>query len=332
MALLNQTFPTLLDAARRTDASGRMAKVAEVLTIASPIIEDAPWFEANGMDGHLITQRNALPSLTWRKFNQGILPTKSGTSQFTESTGMLDGVAKIDKALAERNGSGYRESEEKAFLASYSRYMENAFLYASTKTTPEQISGMAPRLDTTTNNPYASQIIKADGSASGNDQASAWIVGWGEGKVYGIYPKGSKAGLDVQDYGDQLTPDGVTTGAEFPALRTYFSWKAGFAVEDARYLVRIANIDTSNLIGAESSQTLISALTRGIAQIQDLRQCRPVIYMNRNLITYLQLQSFNAMKNANLTFDMVGGRRQDYFMGIPIHMTDALLNTESPVV
>ena len=41
-----------------------------------------------------------LPSGTWRRFNEGVAPTKSTAVQITDSCGMLETYSEIDKALA----------------------------------------------------------------------------------------------------------------------------------------------------------------------------------------------------------------------------------------
>ena len=329
MAVINQTFPSLLDVAKRTDPSGRIAKIAEVLTIDSPIIADCPWVEANGPDGHLVTTRTGLPSGTWRRFNQGVTPTKSNTAQFTETCGMLDAYSNVDVALAKRNGNEaeFRQSEDLAFVAGLKRQMETAFVYASTKTTPEQIAGLSPRLDVTSGNSYSNQIIKHDAGASGSDQTSIWLIGWAPRKVYGIYPKGSTAGLDQQDLGVEMVDDGVTAGAKFRAYRSYFTWNAGLCVEDYRYLIRICNIDTSNL--AATGSALIQSMMEATERIQSLEDCSPVFYMNRTVRSFLRKQEVDTVKNSTLEFDRVGGKPVMSFSGIPIHRTDAILNTEA---
>lgn len=332
MATLNQNgYSTLLDVAKRLDPQGKIARIAETLNTDCPLLQDMPWVEANGADGHLITTRSALPSLTWRKYNQGVIPTKSQTAQFTETCGMLDGVSKVDVALAKRNGNAaeFRASEDMAFVSSYKRTLESAFFYASQKTNPEQITGFTPRLDALTGIPYSSQIISF-GAATGNDQASVWLVGWGPKKVYGIYPKGSVAGLQMDVLPDDMVDDGTSTGAEFLAHRSKFSWQCGLAVEDARYLVRLCNIDDDVIVG--TGNLLIQAMIDMLHRIQSLEDCNPVFYANRTILTYLHKQAMDSAKNGTLTFDNpAGGRRVLRFAGVPIHQTDALLSTEAPV-
>lgn len=332
MATINiNGYSTLLDIAKRLDPKGKIARIAETLDTDCPLLQDMPWVEANGPDGHLITTRSALPGLTWRKYNQGVVPTKSQTAQFTETTGMLDGVSKVDVALAKRNGNAdeYRASEDVSFVSSYKRTLETAFFYSSQKTDVTQITGLSPRLDALSGIPYSSQVIPF-GAAAGNDSASIWLVGWAPKKVYGIYSAGTTAGLQMKDLGDQMVDDGSSTGAEFLAHRTYFTWSCGFAVEDARYIVRLCNIDDDVL--ASTGNALILAMSDMVEQIQSLEDCNPVFYMNRTMRKFLRKQAIDTTKNSTLTIDTVGGKRMLMFGEVPIHRTDALLNSEAPLV
>lgn len=335
MSTLNTNgYSTLLDVAKRLDPNGKIARIVESLTVDCPLLEDMPWVEANGPDGHLITTRTSLPSLTWRKYNQGILPTKSSTAQFTEVCGMLDGTSKVDVKLAQRNGNAadYRASEDVAFISSYKRTLETAFFYSSQKVNPEQITGLSPRLDALSGIPYSSQVLQF-GAAAGNDSASVWLVGWAPKKVYGIYPKASQVGLQMKDVSGpegRMVDAGASDGSEFLAYQTYFSWNVGLAVEDARYVVRLCNIDDDVL--AETGNALILKLAEMTEQIQSLDDCKPVFYMNRRVRSYLRKQAIDSTKNSTLTYENVGGKPVLSFSGIPIHRTDALLNTEAPLV
>lgn len=332
MAVTNQTgLPTLLDIAKRTDPNGQIARIAETLNTDCPLIESIPWKEANGPDGHLVTTRTSLPALTWRRYNEGVSPTKSSTGQFTETVGMLEGISIVDEALVKRNGANkdFRASEDLAFVSSYKRYLETAYFYASTKTDPEQIMGLAPRFDALSGLPYQSQVLPF-GAAAGGDSSSIWLVGWGDRKVYGIYPMGESetGGLKMEDMGIELVND--SNNKPFRAYRSHFKWQCGLVVEDSRYVVRICNIDDDVLV--ETGNALILKMAEALEQIQSLDDCKPVFYMNRRTRSYLRRQSIDTTKNSTLTFDNVAGKPVLSMSGVPIHRSDALLATESPLV
>lgn len=320
-----------MDVLKRMDPAGGITSMVEPLKWKTPLLEDMTWIEGNLPTGHTYASRTALPSLTWRKYNEGVAPSKSRTDNVTETMGMLAGQSKIDVQLAKLNGNerAFRASEDAGFIQSFSRTIETAFFYSSSKATPEQVMGLSPRLDATAGNFAANQIVKSTMSSSGNDQASVWLIVWSPDTVFGVYPKGSMAGLEMKDMGEQLTVDAGGVN-QFRAYVTDFTWKMGLVVKDSRYVARLCNVDTGASVMTGSQ--LIQDLTALVNAVQDVDSGRPVLYMNRKLLTLLQAQSVDSTKNSTLTYDNVGGKPVTQFMGIPIRKTDALLSTESVVV
>lgn len=337
MAALNTQLPTLLDHATRMDPNGAIASIVEALTQNNAFLEDAVFLEGNLPTGHVFTSRTALPSVSagWRRFNEGIDPGKSRTDQVTETTGMLEALSAVDVELAGLNGNeaAFRASEDKAFLQSLNNEVETGLIYHNNTLNPERFMGFAPRLAATAN-AGGNQIVKCHSAASGNDQTSMWLVCWGPETVFGIYPKGTQAGIKVTDMGKQIWTD--SNSKRFLAYVTNWNWKIGLCVRDFRYLVRIANIDTGTLTaaggGGETEDTLVPSMIKAYAKLKDTKTGRAVFYCNRTVYTYLWLQARNFVKNATITIDMVEGKPILKFQGIPVRMTDAIVNTESPVV
>lgn len=330
MSTINATLPTLQDLASRMDPKGGIAKIMEHLTQKNAILKDAVWVEGNLPTGHLFTQRKSLPTGTWRRFNEGVAPSKSKTDQITESCGMLAAMSKVDCDLAKLNGNeaAFRASEDNAFIDGLSNDLETAMIYASTLTDPEKFMGFFPRLASTTG-PWGGQIVDSQIAASGSDQASMLFAVWGPNTCHGIFPKGMVAGLQMEDGGKQLTRD--ASNNEFWAWVTSFAWKVGLAIPDPRYVVRLANIDTSAI--AETGKLLIQDMVKAFHQVHDWDSGRGAIYCNRTIYTYLHLQSLDAVGNATLSIDkdLQTGKPVTHFLGVPIRCTDALTNTEAIV-
>jgi hypothetical protein len=328
MGTLNQELPTLMDLARRWDPNGGQAQIVEALARRSAILEDMVWQEGNLPTGHRFTTRTGLPALTWRKFNEGVAPSKSQTAQLDETTGMLEGKSVVDCELVRLNGNSaaFRGSENLAFLAAFNNEMETGLFYHSTKNAPENLMGLAPRLDSLTG-AYGKQIIVADPAAAGNDQTSMYLVGWGPDTAFGIYPKGMQGGLETHDMGVTEQDDG--TGKKFRAYTTYWNWKIGLVVKDARYAVRICNIDTGG--GVAISVDLLMPMISAYYRMENTNNVRPVFYANRLVAEYLHRQAIEGAKNLTVTERADGGGPVTRFMGIPIRITDAILNTESVV-
>lgn len=330
MATINAQNPTILDVVKRSNPDGAIASIIEMLTQRNGLLKYLGWQEGNLTSGHRITSRTGLPSIGWRRLNEGVTPSKSRTDQYDESCGRLEGLSVVDCGVAELNGNeaAYRASESAAFMQSFNNEVETGMIYHSTKTAPEKFMGLSARFDATAN-PGGSQIIKFDGGALGSDQSSMWLVKTGPKAVYGIYPKGSMGGLQYKDMGMQLWDDG--TGKKFRAYVMNWVWQVGLAVEDWRCVSRIANIDNTNL--AATGNLLIQNAIRAYHKIFDPNDGvgRLVWLCNRNIATYLHLQAVDAVKNATLRIDEVAGGPVTKLLGIPVVETDALLDTEAVI-
>ena len=108
---------------------------------------------------------------------------------------------------------------------------------------------------------------------------------------------------------------------------------SGIAVRDWRYVVRIANIDNSDLTNtAASGANLISLMTTAVEQIYSTEGVNTRFYMPRRIRAFLRQQMVNKVVNSTLTMDEVAGRKVMSFDGIPVRRVDALLGTEARVV
>lgn len=330
MATIGSDHVTLLDLVKQREPNGAVAQVVESLMQKAPLLEDISFQEGNLATGHVFSHRTGLPSVHWRQFNKGVPRSKSRSDQITETCGMLEGQSRVDVKLAELSGNapGFRANEDKAFVQSMRHKVEEALFYSSTKTTPDQIMGLSPRFDATADNPAASQILKMDAAAAGSDQSSVWFVAWSPETVFGIVPKGSTGGLKPHDMGIQMVED--EDGNRFRAFETVWNWDLGLCVKDYRYIVRLCNIDTGNL--AETGNDLIRAMVRAYHQLEDTSTGRLAVYCNRKIATYLHLQALDSTKNSTLTIENIAGKPVTHFLGAPIRKSDALLNTEAPVV
>src|SRR3954464_10739159 len=143
---------TLLDRVKRSNPDGSIATIIEMLSKKRAIIEDAHSEPSNRPMSHLLTQRTSLPSPTYRRYNEGVTPSKSKTSQLEESMCMMNALSKVDCALAEGNGDerAFRASEELPFIEGMMNEAETGIFYNSTLSAPEKYMGLAPRLTSTT--------------------------------------------------------------------------------------------------------------------------------------------------------------------------------------
>lgn len=321
---------TLADWATRVEPDGKIAQIIEMLGQKNEIIPDMHWEQGNLPTGHRVFQRTGLPTVMARSLNQGITPSKSTTAAVDEATAMLEGFLEIDKDIVELNGeeAAFRMSEADAFIEGMNQGFAQMLMYADPTLTPATFRGFAPRYNKISGGSFAQNILSGGGSASVN--CSIWLVCWGPNSVFGIFPKGSQAGLEHRDLGLQVVENVAGIGgARMMAYREHWQWKCGLAVADWRYVVRICNIDTtitSNNVAAD----LIGLMSRAIDRLPSLTSGRCAFYMNRTIFSILKIQAL-AKSNAALSVEEGLTQIEYKFLGIPLRKSDQLLNTEATI-
>lgn len=346
MATIGNVALTYADWAKRMEDGYRVAKIIELLSQTNEILDDMLVMEGNLPTGHKTTVRTGLPQATWRLLNSGVPNAKSTTAQITDTVGNLETYAVIDKDIADLNGNTaeFRLSEVRAFLEGMSQQVAATLIYGNQFVNPERFTGFAPRYSTVTtaNSQTANNVLNGGGTS--NTNTSMWITTWGDDTLHGIFPKGKITGLQHRDMGEWPVTD--ASGNTYQAYRDHFKWEIGLTLRDWRYVVRIANIDVTQLTGV-SAANLINLIVRGLyrmpttpsmataVQTSDTPEVRAnmgrvVIYCNRIIRTYLDLQAMNKT-NVLLRLEEYDGKVITTFRGIPVRTCDAILSNEAQV-
>lgn len=327
MATLGATVLTLADWAKRIDPDGKTPNIVELLGQTNEILTDMLWMEGNLPTGHRTTVRTGLPTVAWRLLNQGVAKSKSTTAQIDEACGIMEARSEVDEDLAMLNGNSaaFRMSEAQAFIEAMNQEMAQTLFYGNSGLAPEEFTGLSIRysLSTAAN---GQNVIKAGGS--GSDNSSVWLVCWGGNTISGIFPKGSKAGLIHEDLG--LGDAFDASNNRYRAFMDRWQWKCGVALKDWRYVVRICNIDISNLVAESSAADLIKVMLKAIHRLPSQGMGRPVFYANRTVSEMLDIQAM-AKTNVYLKVGEEEGVRKVSLRGIPIRTCDQLLETEATV-
>ena len=339
MATLSTSNLTLADWAKRSDPDGRVPIIAELLSQSNEILDDCVFKEGNLPTGERVVIRTGLPEVYWRALNQGIPSSKSTTAQIDEACGILEARSEVDKDLAMLNGNTaqFRLSEHTAFLEAMNQTQASTMFYGNPGTDPKKFLGLAPRYSDLSGG-NAQNIIDAGGT--GSDNTSIFLVVWGDNTVYCPFPKGSKAGLTHEDLGEQTVYN--SDGTRLQAFATRYQWKNGLVVKDWRYVVRIPNIDISDLNtqantqAAAASTALVKLMAKALYRIPNMAMGRAAFYMNRTVHSGLSIaaldktQSVLAINEGLTQF----GSAQSYlsFLGVPLRRVDSLVNTEARVV
>ena len=321
-------------ATRHGGADRKVLSIVEMMSTTRPLLNDMSWQEGNLPTGHIFSVRGGLPGVHWRKINQGVPTSKSTVFQVTETCGMLETVSNLDEKLVRLSSdpAAFRLSESLAFLEAMGQEFSTTLWYGNGQMKPETITGFSPRFNNLTG-PVKRQIIDAGGT--GPNLASIWLVVWSPLTTFGIYPKGSKVGL--QHHASGVIELADENGDSFRGYRDRYQWDTGLCLRDPRYVVRIANIDVDKLptFGTASNQAadLISLMNIATNRIHNINLGKVSWYMNRDVKEGWENQM---LKTSYIQHIREGGasfeKWSEAFKMVKISVDDGLISTEERVV
>ena len=337
MATIASTVLTMLDWSKGLDPDGAVAKTIEILSQDNEVLEDMLFKEGNLPTGEQTSIRTGLPTVYYRLMNQGTPKSKSTKVQVTENAANLEARSEIDKDEADlqNNTQEYLADEGIAFLEAMEQRQATTLFYGSAAN-PEEYVGFSPRYnDLSAAN--AQNILSAGGS--GSDNSSIWLIGWGQRACFGVFPKGSTAGVTHQDLGEGDAFD--ANNDRFRAYMSLWKWKNGLVVKNWKYAVRIPNIDISDLVAKSTTQAITAAtaidklMARAIDRIPKSSSAKLAFYVNPTVASHLRVMAMDRSTGAvtiEPAINQFGDNiHQLMFLGIPVRIVDALIETEAVV-
>lgn len=337
MATIGNDLLTLMDWAKRLDPDGKTADIVDVLSQTNMMLDNMVFKEGNLPTGEQTTVSTSYPQSFWRILNQGTPKSKATTVQITEHCANLTARSEVDVDEASLNGntSTYRLSEADLHMEGMTQEMAATVVYGSAAN-PEEFIGFAPRYSDLSG-PNAQNILNAGGTG-GSDYTSIWLANWGP-KVFGVFPKGSVAGLQHRDLGEGDAFD--SDDNRFRAWMDLYNWKNGLVVKDWREVVRIPNIDVSDLIGqtgtqAESAATaIIKLMSRAIDRLPSRNNGNASFYCNRTVLSNLRIAALDKSNSAVTIEPALNQFGQTIwetrFLGFKVGVTDQITNAETEV-
>ena len=336
MATLNQNYLTLAELASKYYASdGSILPIAEILAQSTPMMKDMNFIQGNLLTGFKCALRTELPASTFVKYYEGLTPTKGKRQTLTFGTARQRQLAQFDADLLDLNDnkSIALMDESIAHIMGMGQDWESEIIYG-TAAEPEKIVGLAATYDTISTDETNIGFNVISGGGSGSDNTSIWIIWWGPGNIHGIYPKGSKVGIQKKVFPSQMVdaPD----GGRYEAIEVLFKFDGGLAIPNWQSAVRIANIDASELADAGESgfngapliNLLITALNKFKPQV---KMGKPYIYANRTVVTALD-QLMTAKSTLGLSvIKGAEGEPVTAFRQIPVRLAERILDTEAVV-
>ena len=132
----------------------------------------------------------------------------------------------------------------------------------------------------------------------------------------------------VDDQGEQRLSD--DDGGWFQGYVTHYKWRLGLVVKDWRYIVRIANIDVTDMDTAATQVTLYKNMVKALHTIPQGGASNKVFYCGAVVAAMLDLAAMEK-SNVALTRKEVFGEELTHFRGIPIRQCDAIIEDEAVV-
>jgi len=330
MAVVGSLVATLADISKSPGVGPGAARVIEILNQQNEMLDDIPWMECNDGTGHKTSIRTGIPFGTWRMLYQGVQPAKTTKAAIRDTCGMLEQYSEPDKALVDiaPDPAEFRVGEAKGILEGMNQQVQQALIYGNQNVVPQMFTGFAPRYNSLLAGVGTSDNV-IDAGGTGADNTSIWLVCWGEDTAFGLYPKGIPGGVQHEDLGRDTNQ--LADGSRFEVYRDHFRWGCGLCIRDWRYIVRIANIDVSDL---SSDVNKLKALVALMIQAQEkLRTSsgKRAWYMSRNTASKLRLAILEKI-GFQLTWETVAGKKVMMFDGDPVRRVEQLLNTEAAVL
>jgi hypothetical protein len=323
----NSTNMSILDAAKAAGADGILLNCAELLNKKKGMLPHIPWQETDTAEGHLSAQTTSLPTVSDIVYNVGGTASKSTVANILETCqGVECWLTPDDRVLNYGGNPGGKMSKETMRATeAMKQAVQERYITGNGDTTPGQLYGFYSRLGSLSSN-AARNIIDCDGTGSNN--ASILYVRWSPDAIYGLYPKGTKAGLQMEDFGRIPV---LEDSKEIVRRKVKLEWYFGLAIDDWRQAGRACNIDVPALL-AGTGANLPKRMRDLQTVVEDNEHGVGAYYMNRTLAGILREQTISAVgAGGGLTFKNFNGERVMEFDGIQVAIIDDMPIAEDRV-
>lgn len=327
---------TIADLAQLEDPRGMTAKALNTLSQRNDIVEFMSMIEGNLPDGNRTALLTGEPEIYERLYNGGVPSSAPTFANIIDGCSIMEARCNsdVDVINSAPDPVAARLQIARPFFSAFAKRFANRLFYGNHAADPRQFTGLSARPQWAT---IAGSQNVLDGGGTGSDNTSVWLLGIGPETISGLYPRGSKAGLQHRDLGErtvQLAAAGAELelgGEEMQAYTDWFQWKVGLGVFDDRYGVRLCNIDASNLVAESSATDLVKKMSWMIEHLPSTSDCKPCFVGNRTVKKMLRTQVLTKA-TYTITQEQVFGRSMTMVDGIPFLLCDQLSNAEARIV
>lgn len=286
------------------------------------LLDDSPLMQvlhsqvaSNGTEHKYLKQTTASSS-SFRAALDGITKTASADTLVTDTLAILDGSFDTDVALAD----AYKGGRDAWLQLELIRTMRQLFFNAEQQifygvAAPGDSTGFPGLRDNAQLDALADEMVFNAGGTTAATQTSVYLLRSGADDV--SYILGNDGNIVVEDEPTIIQKAGSGSGV-FPALYVPVTGYSGFQIGGARSAARICNLHASDA----SAQLTDDMLYEALALFPASRQPN-MIAMNR--------QSLKQLRESRTAVNPSGApaERPTSVDGIPIVVTDALVNTEA---
>lgn len=307
----NTNGATLIDVLNLYAPNQSQLSVAEILMKECPLLNDMVMQEANDVTQHVDAYRKSLPKSTREKFNQGIGGELGEEEEVTFGIQKRGNMPSIDKRLIDiaANPAEFIRIKIAGAVQGMTQEVETDLFYGSQAANTCDYDGIGVY----TSEIDGERVIDAGGSAESTDLTSAYIVAWDlAAGAYGIYPKGSQAGIKYEDKGTHL--EALPDGTRMESNVYYVSVALGLGTRDVRAFARLANIDVKNISATTFDEGKMIEL---LDNMPSSLRAKAKIYVPTKLKTAIQLR-INDKANVNFTVDNAFGTPVLRFIDVPV--------------
>src|SRR5271157_2821223 len=326
------------------DAMARYVMAARVLDRMCPLIRYLPMVPSNQILSNIAVRTDSLPVPGTRRFNTGVQPTAAKNTPITDPMALFEAYSEVDKELyrIQNSPDQWRMDQDLNHVEVFKQLMESLLFYGNLMQDPGSFNGLTTRFNNLESYPNGDQTWLPNvwnGGVTSGSSTSAWFIELGKMKVYGIYPPNTPGGMNIENLGEMTKELPPTTGGGpslnymYQVLRTHLTWRMGLQVNDERCAQRIANINSVALSTNNFDENVFIEAKNQLPGGGEAPGT--VLLMNRQLKTQVDIRStvqkLNAITNFSPNQTDVFGKKVTMFQGVPIIMTEKILNTETVV-
>lgn len=311
----------------------KLSNYINLLKQDNPILDHALFKQGNQTDGHKGKLITSLPTVYFRRLYQGITPSKAGIATVTENTRQIAAEWGVDidelKLYEGKEQNAFRMQQGELFIEAMKQKAVQQMIYGDQGSDADQINGLVSHYPTSS----SPNVIDGGGTSDG-DQTSIWGVVWGDMEFHGIFPKNIPMGIRHEDLGKYRAED--SDGKKYTAVGDEWKWDLGFFLADWRSVVRICNLDITNIAITDTTDANyvdLRALTiEAKNKIPAGKRDRMKWYVSEAVMNALEVQAGNHTGNVHLRYgDWQDSKEVLKLHGKPVFQCDAILETEDDI-